>query len=463
MRKALAYLSTWLDSSHRKPVVIRGARQVGKTWMVRQLAQITGKQLIELNFEKRLAWRDLFTSNDPKEIIINLESELNITIDPENSLLFLDEIQAAPELLSKLRWFFEDMPGLPVVAAGSLLEFTLAEHSFSMPVGRISYLHVEPFSFEEFLVAQGYLKLHEFLLSWQWDKPIPATIHAKLMGYMKEYMMVGGMPEAVVSWQEQRSLEVISQIHHALLATYRDDFAKYPGRISQERLDEILMTVPKLLGEKFMFSRANKQVSSESLKKALQLLCMARVCHKVFATHGNGVPLGADIKDKFIKAIFLDVGLVSSLLDIKLHQIKQWDDLTLVNKGGLSEQVVGQLLKTLEPGYKEPHLYYWLREQKGSSAEIDYLLQHEGRIIPIEVKSGSTGSLKSLHYFMHLKGLTQAVRINADRPSSVVVHAKIHSGEAVQYQLLSIPFYLIGQLHRLLDNIDSSAKNILKV
>ena len=217
-------------------------------------------------------------------------------------------------------------------------------------------------------------------------------------------------------------------------------------------MNEILTTVPKLLGEKFIFSRANQDVSSETLKKALRLLCMARICHKVYATHGNGVPLGADIKESWFKAIFLDVGLASSLLDIKLHQIKQLDALTLVNKGGLSEQVVGQLLRTLEPGYKEPHLYYWLREQKGSSAEIDYLIQHEGRIIPIEVKSGSTGSLKSLHYFMHLKGLSQAMRINADLPSIVAVNTKIHSGEEVHYQLLSIPFYLTGQLHRLLDS-----------
>ena len=450
MRKALAYLTTWIHSTNRKPIVIRGARQVGKTWMVRELAHITGKKLIELNFEKRVSWRDLFASNDPKEILINLESEWNITIDPANSLLFLDEIQAAPDLLSKLRWFFEEMPELPVVAAGSLLEFTLAEHSFSMPVGRISYLHVEPFSFEEFLEAQGCVKLHEFLLSWQWDKPIASTIHDQLMGYMKEYLMIGGMPEAVISWREQRSLDLVAEIHNALLATYREDFSKYSGRLSQERLNEILTTVPKLLGEKFIFSRANQDVSSETLKKALRLLCMARICHKVYATHGNGVPLGADIKESWFKAIFLDVGLASSLLDIKLHQIKQLDALTLVNKGGLSEQVVGQLLRTLEPGYKEPHLYYWLREQKGSSAEIDYLIQHEGRIIPIEVKSGSTGSLKSLHYFMHLKGLSQAMRINADLPSIVAVNTKIHSGEEVHYQLLSIPFYLTGQLHRLL-------------
>ena len=450
MRKAQSYLMTWIHSKNRKPIVIRGARQVGKTWMVRQLAQLTGKQLLELNFERRLSWHDLFSSNDPKEILLNLESEFNITIDPNTCILFLDEIQAAPELLSKLRWFYEEMPLLPVVAAGSLLEFTLATHSFSMPVGRISYLHVEPFSFEEFLLTLGHVKLYEFLLSWQWDKTIATPIHEQLMRYMKEYMMIGGMPEAVISWREEHSLDAVAQIHQALLATYRDDFAKYSGKISQERLDEVLMTVPKLLGEKFIFSRANKNASSETLKKALHLLCMARVCHKTYATHGNGMPLGADIKEGYFKVIFLDVGLASSLLDIKLHQLQALDAVTLVNKGGISEQVVGQLLRTLEPGYKEPHLYYWLREHKGSSAEIDYLLQCEGSIIPVEVKSGSTGSLKSLHYFMHLKGLPKAVRVNACLPSSVMVNVKIHSGETANYQLLSIPFYLTGQLHRLL-------------
>lgn len=450
MRKPLTYLITWMNSNTRKPIVIRGARQVGKTWLVRQLAQVTGKQLVEVNFEKRLAWRNLFTSNSPKEILLNLESEFNITIDPVNSLLFLDEVQAAPELLSKLRWFFEEMPNLAVVAAGSLLEFTLAEHEFSMPVGRISYLHVEPFSFEEFLLEQGRVKLHEFLLSWQWHQDIATPIHEQLMGYIKEYMMIGGMPEAVVSWRDHQSLNAIAQIHDSLLATYRNDFAKYSGRILTERLDETLLAVPKLLSEKFVFSRINQEVSSETLKKALRLLCMARICHKVNAVHGNGVPLGAEIKDKYFKTIFLDVGLVSSLLDLKLHQIKQLDSLNLVNKGGLAEQIVGQLLRTVEPDYKEPHLYYWLREQKGSSAEIDYLLQHEGSIVPIEVKSGSTGSLKSLHYFMHVKGLSQAVRINAEPPSYVTVNTKIYSGETVSYQLLSLPFYLLGQLHRLL-------------
>lgn len=453
MRKALLHLKNWISSHNRKPIVLRGARQVGKTWMVRELARLSSKQLIELNFEKQIGWRDLFSSNDPKEILVNLESAFNMTILPQNSLLFLDEIQAAPELLAKLRWFYEDMPELPVVAAGSLLEFTLSDHTFSMPVGRIGYLHVEPLSFEEFLLAQEQIKLYEFITAWQWTKPIPQTIHEKLMGYVKDYMMIGGMPEAVMNWQQNRSLTLIEQIHHNLLSTYRDDFAKYSKKIPTERLDEILMTIPKLLGEKFIFSRANPHVTTEILKKALQLLCMARICHKTYAVQGNGVPLGAEIKNNYFKVIFLDVGLASSFLNIKLHQLKQLDLVSLVNQGGIAEQLVGQLLRTLEPEYKEPSLYYWLREEKNSNAEIDYIIQHNQLIMPIEVKSGSTGSLKSLHQFMHIKKLSQAVRINADLPSSVAVDVKIHSGETVCYQLLSLPFYLTGQLHRLLNEI----------
>lgn len=450
-RKAMTFLKHWIDDDDRKPLVIRGARQVGKTWMVRKLADLAEKQLIELNFEKNPRWRDLFSSNHPKDILLNLESELGLSITPENSLLFLDEIQAAPELLAKLRWFYEDMPYFAVVAAGSLLEFTLAEHEFSMPVGRIGYLHVEPLSFEEFLLAQGEEKLYDFLLSWELSKRIPVSIHEKLMSHIKEYMLIGGMPEAVFHWQKNRSLEKIEQIHHNLLATYRDDFSKYAKKIPSERLNEILETIPKSLGEKFVFSHANKQVPTEILKKALQLLNMARVCHKVFATQGNGVPLGAETKESFFKVILLDIGLVSCLLDIKLHQLKQLDTISLVNQGGLSEQLVGQLLRTLEPEYKEPKLYYWLREQKSSQAEVDYLIQHNGKVIPVEVKSGSTGSLKSLHQFIHTKGLSRAIRINADLPSITDVNVRTSTSDSVSFQLLSLPFYLTGQLFRLLE------------
>ncbi|NCT56653.1 MAG: ATP-binding protein [Legionella sp.] len=447
------YLKTWLTSLDRRPLIIRGARQVGKTWLVRHFAEQSGKRLIELNFEKNPEHASLFASNDPQQILLNLSALTLQPIEPQESLLFLDEIQAIPELLSKLRWFAEDLPALSVIAAGSLLEFVLAEHIFSMPVGRITYLYLEPLSFEEYLLAHQQEGLLNYLVSFDGSTDIPIAIHEKLTLLFKEYCLVGGLPRAVSSWVAERSLSRVYQIHHDLLGTYRDDFAKYRGRIAIERLEEIFMTTPKMLGRKFVFSHVNREVQSAAVKQGLDLLEKARICHRVRSTSANGIPLGAEVRARYFKEIFLDVGLCATLLGLNLNQLNAIDDITLINQGGMAEQVVGQLLRTIEPPYVQPSLYCWEREEPRSNAEVDYIIQHGCNIIPIEVKAGSTGSLKSLHYFMHVKGLKQAVRINADHPSVVVVDTKIHTGEVVKYQLLSFPFYLIGQLHRLLDRV----------
>lgn len=452
-RASLSFLEEWLRSPDRKPLVIRGARQVGKTWIVRHLAQQQKRQLIEINFEKKPQLASLFISNDPKEILLHLSALWNEPIDPENAILFLDEIQAAPELLAKLRWFAEDLPTMAVIAAGSLLEFVLEKHSFSMPVGRIHYMHLEPFSFEEFLGAHGKSGLLDFITSYDLKTEIPGAIHEQLLTYIKEYIIVGGMPAAISSWIHRRSLQQINQIHHDLLATYRDDTAKYSGRMATERLDEVMMAVPKYLGEKFVYTRVNPSVQIAAIKQSLDLLCKARVCHRVIGTAANGVPLAAELQEKYTKAIFLDVGLCCASLGLSLDGLITIEELVLVNSGGVAEQLVGQVLRTIMPYYVEPSLYYWHREEKGSSAEIDYVVQHSNRVIPIEVKAGSTGSLKSLHLFMGLKGFPVAVRTNSDMPSQTKVEVKDHQGNLIQYTLLSLPFYLLGQLHRFLMSV----------
>jgi len=448
-RRALRYLTNWLDSNGRKPMVIRGARQVGKTWLVREFAKLHNKQLIELNFEKNPQYQTFFESNDPKTTLMLLGASLNTVIDPQKAVLFLDEIQAVPVLLSKLRWFAEEMPELPVLTAGSLLEFVLDDHEFSMPVGRITYLHLGPLTFEEFLEAYGQKQLVNYLQQFSWDQLIPLVLHEQLMSLFKEYLVIGGMPAAVYSWISEKSLEQVNLIHHDLLASYRDDFSKYAGKLPLLRLEEILIAIPKMLGEKLIFSRVNKEEPTAALKAALTLLCQARIARKTFNTAGNGVPLAAEINEKFFKVIFLDVGLVSAMLNVRLDKIYQIADINFINSGGLSEQVVGQLLSSLEPYYISPALYYWAREKKNASSEIDYLLQQGTNILPIEVKSGSTGSLKSLHLFMDLKKLPHALRINADVPSQVLVQTKTHQKQ-IQYRLYSLPFYLTEQIHRLL-------------
>jgi predicted AAA+ superfamily ATPase len=452
-RIALSFLNSWLKNPDRKPLVIRGTRQVGKTWLVRQLAHEHNLNLIELNFEKRTGLPSLFTSNEPKDILIKISSLLSSKpIDPSNSLLFFDEIQAYPELLAKLRWFAEDMPDLPVIAAGSLLEFVLDDHTFSMPVGRINYMYLEPLSFEEFLLANNQTGLVNYMKSYKLSASIPAAIHEKLMELFKEFIIIGGMPAAVHSWTTKQSLHDVHSIHNDLLTSYRDDFSRYGGRMNKDILDDVMQAIPKKLGEKFVYSKVNPSVQGVTIKKALELLSKARVCTKVKGTIANGVPLGAEIQDKYLKVILVDVGLCSTSLGLSLDQLSAITEVDLINSGGIAEQVTGQLLRTLNPFYIEPALYYWQRES-GGSAEIDYVIQHQSYIIPIEVKAGSTGGLKSLHVFMALKKLSVAVRINSDLPSKTPVSVKDHEGKLVQYELLSLPFYLLGELHRLLSSI----------
>jgi predicted AAA+ superfamily ATPase len=362
----------------------------------------------------------------------------------------LDEIQAAPELLTKLRWFAEECPDLPVIAAGSLLEFVLNDHSFSMPVGRISYAYLEPLSFEEFLLARDQKGLHDYLSTYHTGTPIPLALHEHYTAFFKEYLLVGGLPAVVESWRSEQSLSRVNQLHNDLLSTYRDDFSKYKGRIARDKLDDVLMAVPKMLGQKFVLSRVNPTLNSVIIKNILDLLAQAKICHRVWSVSANGVPPGAEIREKFFKEILIDTGLCSAALGLSFSLIDSTNDLTLINQGGLSEQVVGQMLRTLPPPYIEPALYYWHREEKGSSAEIDYIIQQGHHIIPIEIKSGSTGSMKSLHLFMGLKKLPLALRINSDLPNKTAISVNDAILGEINYTLISIPFYLTGQIPRLL-------------
>lgn len=440
-RKIIKNLCTWYSSSDRKPLIIRGARQVGKTWVVRYLSKQLNLELLELNFERNPNLISLFKDNEPAKLLIQLETFFNKNIDPKRILLFLDEIQAAPEILTKLRWFAEEMPDLPVITTGSLLDFILSDYELSMPVGRIQYLHLEPMSFEEFLLARGQDKLCDFIVHYKLEDKIAEALHEKLWQMLREYVFIGGLPAAVANWIQNQSFLTVNEIHQNLLATYRDDFAKYAKRLAHERLQEVFQAVPRQLGRKFKYSAINQDVQSSSLKNALDLLCRARLCHKVQACAGDGIPLAASIKAKTFKVILLDVGLATAAMGLTLTERVKFDELQLLNEGGIAEQLVGQLLRVVTPYFLEPKLYYWVRDKLGAEAEVDYLIQHAATIIPIEVKSGSTGTLRSLHAFTRLRGLLKAVRINADYPSITQVN---------NYQLISIPAYLVEQIHRFL-------------
>jgi len=309
-------LDNWLKAHNRKPMVLRGARQVGKTWLVRDLAKRQKLKLIELNFERLPSLADLFSENNPVEILRNIEAEFATTIKPESSLLFLDEIQAAPELFSKLRWFKEDIQKLPVIAAGSLLDFALNKYQYSMPVGRITYFHLEQMSFFEFIKEIGNEALYEKLSSFSLEKIPPESLHKKCLDLYQDYCLVGGMPEVVQEWINTKNLKSCIKIQQDLLATYRDDFHKYGGEINAGLLAKIMLSVSEQLGNKFIYSRVDPAKKNVQIKNALTRLSQAKVCTKVLHTAGNGLPLGAESNEKFFKVLMVDIGLISVQLGL---------------------------------------------------------------------------------------------------------------------------------------------------
>ena len=455
IRFASKELDKWLRSPSRKPMVIRGARQVGKTWLVRDLAVRHKLKLIELNFERLPSLADLFAENNPAEILRNIEAELATSIELESSLLFLDEIQAAPQLLAKLRWLREDMPQLAVIAAGSLLDFALSKYQYSMPVGRITYFYLEQISFFEFLTATGNQALGNKLSSIGPETKLPESLHEKCLGLYHDYCLVGGMPEVVREWIDSNNLKSCIKIQQDLLATYRDDFHKYGGKMDPGLLSRILLSVSEQLGNKFVYSRVDSAKKVVKIKNALMRLCQAKVCTKVLHTAGNGLPLGAESNDKFFKAIMLDIGLVSVQMGLSSINRREAKNSIFSNKGGLAEQFVGQQLRATQAPLTEPRLFYW-QTTGGRQGEIDYIIQHGNHIVPVEVKSGASGSMKSLHQFMADKHLDFAVRCNTNQPALENLSVKTTLGQPVLYRLLSIPLYLIECLDGL---IEQSSKN----
>jgi len=440
IRDASSDLDVWLRSAKRKPLVLRGARQVGKSYLVRDFAKQHSLDLIELNFERDPSAAKLFAASDVATTLRAIEAFARKRIVIGKTLLFLDEIQAAPDVLAQLRWLHEERPRLAVIGAGSLLDFALAEHTFSMPVGRISYLYLEPMSFSEFLRGIGDNELADVVTELSLSTLAP--LHTRLLERFREYLLVGGMPEAVDTYRESRSLLECARVHHDLLATLRDDFAKYASRVQRERLIKVLDAVPRLVGRKFVYSQVDRDERAASLRQAVDLLCMARVCHRVQMTHATGIPLSAEVDERRYKLVLLDVGLLSAALGLDVSSLAPNDDLVLANGGALAEQAVGQALRVAVPRFQDPALFYWTRDAQGSEAEVDYVVQHGKGIVPIEVKAGATGSLRSLHALVAARKWKRAIRFNSNVPSTV----------EIGYQLRSLPIYLAEQVHRLLDD-----------
>ena len=422
-------------------MILRGARQVGKTWLVRELARTEGRKLVELNFERDPGPGEWFKKTDPAEIIRLVSADRGASIDPDNTILFLDEVQAAPFVIPCLRWFFEEMPRLPVIAAGSLLEFVLDEHDFSMPVGRVTYFRLEPMTFLEFAEAFGFGILGDEIRRAFSKADMDVTLHRKAMELFRKYCFVGGMPEAVATHVAGDGSEAVQSVHADILASYRDDFNKYRARIPVDALEAVFRSVPAQLGGRFMYSRANPHARSATLSTALRKLAQARILSTVRCTPATGIPLGANARDDIFKAIFLDVGLAQSFLGLGPLDYENLERVLWANSGAVAEQATGQLLRASAPRNADETLFYW--QQIGSNnSEIDYVIQRGSSIVPVEVKAGTSGAMKSLHYFMFKRQLDTAVRIDANPPSFQRVKTKTTQSDAVEYDLWSYPLYM---------------------
>lgn len=420
---------------------MRGARQTGKTWLVRELAAQNHLDLIELNLERYPDYAGLFGVNDPEKILRNIAAQLGRPIEKRGVLLFLDEIQAAPELLSSLRWFREDMPELPVIAAGSLLEFALKKTTFSMPVGRVSYFYVEPLSFFEFVRASGNDGLYDMLNDATLHSSLPGPLHEKCLQMYRDYCRVGGMPEVASHWMDSEDFSGCYKLQRDLLATYRDDFHKYHGHIDVALLMKTVKSVSDQMGNKFMYAKVDPNTRAYLVKEALELLFDARLCNRVAHTAANGLPLGAESNPKFFKAVMVDTGLALAQLGMGAMQFR----------GDLAEHFVAQQLRAAQAPDMNPELFYW-QKTGGQQGEIDHVFQVQDCIVPIEIKSGASGSMKSLHQFMHDKSLQVAVRLDTNPQSIMQVDLKTTRGDAVKYALVSLPIYLAERLPALIES-----------
>ncbi len=429
-RFVIDQLRDWKNDPGRKPLIVRGARQVGKTWAVMDFGQKYFNGRVHLfDLEKHPEWHAIFEKNfDVRQIIADLELVLNRTIETGKDLVFFDEIQSCPRALMALRYFYEDMPGLHVIAAGSLLEFAFKEISF--PVGRVQFIYMHPMNFSEFLLATGMDKMAQALQSGQFD--FSDAVHRTLLETLRKYFFIGGMPECVKTYAESGRLKAVSGIQQNLIETYRADFAKYAPYADKRCLNAVLSNAAKFTGQQIKYTRLAEGFTPPTNKKAFELLSMARLIHKIPAVSGAGQPLGAAASERKFKALILDIGLMQHLCGSAWTMDMSAASLMDVYRGALAEQFVGQelLAAGLEP------IYYWSRDAKSSTAEVDYMIEHKGRVIPIEVKSGAAGRLKSLHLLLQSYPQISRGIVLSERP-----YAEIREQKLVFY-----PLYTAGYI-----------------
>ena len=435
-RKFDSALKAWAQDPLHKPLLLRGARQTGKTTAVRNLAK-SFANFIEINFEKNSEFCAVFDgAYDIDTICSKIELMTRTAITPGKTLLFLDEIQTCPRAISALRYFYEDRQPLHVIAAGSLLEFAFADLA-DFGVGRIRNLFIHPFSFAEFASALGHDQALEAFRVASFDTPPFDVAHSQLLSVLKDFLIVGGMPAAVLRFLKTKSYLAAQEEQNDILTTLKADFGKYKKRVKPELIRHTLTSIIQQTGEKFTYTNANLGLKYIDSKTCADLLCHARLVHRVEACHANGIPLGGDINIKQNKFLFLDTGLYLREAQLDLANWSVDTPAEFVNRGKLAEMFVGLELKKSGSPLDDTSLFYWRREAKSSNAEVDYVVQHKNGVLPIEVKAGKKGSMKSLSILMSEKKIPLGIRTSQENFSKLGT-------------IRIIPLYMIGELDRYL-------------
>ena len=412
-RKIDDELLRWKNTEHRKVILLRGARQVGKSSAVRELSK-SFDNYVEINLEKQPQLKAIFEPDRVVERIVKeLSFELQTPIVPNKTLLFIDEIQECIPAISALRYFYEDMPELHVIAAGSLFEFAL-EKVPSFGVGRIRSLFMYPFSYDEFIRAMGFSMLADELKKCSSEKPISETLHNKCKRLLIEFMLIGGMPEVVAKYVESGSLLDCQEILEDITQTFYSDFAKYKQRANVSLLQEVFGAIIEQTSGKFTYSKASKTANHLQIKECVELLEMAGLIYPVTHTSANGLPLSAQQNTKFRKYLIFDTGIYQRFLKLNLGGSFNAEHIEQINKGAFAELLAGLEIMKASPVNFPLSLYYWQREKAGSNAEVDYVVQQGENIVPVEVKANTKGSMQSMFQFLAEKSYTYGIRCSME-------------------------------------------------
>ncbi len=439
-RYVFSNLIDWVKSQRRKPLLLRGARQVGKTWLVEKLAREQFEFYLKVDFEENSELVSLFSGDlNPQKICSDLELRTGIDIIAGKTLLFFDEIQICPRAIMALRYFYEKMPDLHVIAAGSLLEFAFSEISF--PVGRIQSLEVHPMNFSEFLLAENYEKAAKICNDQISDVSI--SIHEFLLEQLRIYWLVGGMPECINEYVTTKSLKKAAEVQDEICETYRLDFNKYKPKTDINCLNAVFSTIAANVGKQIKYTGLAIDFTIPTIKKAYESLLLARIAKKVKSLSNIGIPLDIYASDKKFKNIFLDIGLMNRVMGIDYNEALSHKNLLAIYRGQLAEQFVGQEFATAT----NIQLYYWSRDAKNSNAEIDYLMIFDGMIFPVEVKDGPSGKLRSLHLYRETYQPSWSVVFHAGQTSilekeNIVFLPLYFAGSFARFGINSVPAIL---------------------